>query len=430
MGDDRDADSAGPGASPGGAAPDRFGITRRSFVGTLGAAAGGAVSLPLFSGDWAAVHQQRPVRVGVLLPYSGIYAVLGESITQGMELYFDQHGWESGGREIELVQEDSEMSTRTAFSRARRLVERENVDLLAGFVSSSVLLAVRSYLHSRRTLSLVTNAGAPELSRGDRSPYIWRTSFTNWQPAHPMGTWAARNVGTRGYISVHDYAAGHDAMTAMAHGFTQAGGEIVGHQQLPFPDIGDPAPYMADIRQADPDVVMVFYAGNAAVRFVNAYDQFGLKDQVPLTGSGFYSTEDVMPSQGSSAVGNISGLHWAYGLQTPENEAFKEEFRAHAGRSANVYAVQGYDTARVIAEMLATLDGDVSDVQQMIDFLPSVSFTSPRGPFSIDENSQSPRHNIYIREARSVGEEYHNVVREDTGQVVDPGDDSQELDPR
>lgn len=406
------------------------GLSRREFVEKAGTVVGAAVASPLLMGKGVSIHAPEAVKVGVLLPYSGIYAVLGESITRGMELYFDQIGWRAGGRKIELVREDSEMSTRTALSRSRRLVERERVDMVAGFVSSAVLLAVRSYFHARRKLVLVANAGAPELSRQDRSPYIWRTSFTNWQPAHPMGRWAAENIGKRGYISVHDYAAGHDAMTAMAHGFTEAGGTIVGEQQLPFPDIGDAAPYMADIRQADPDVVMVFYAGNAAVRFVNAYRDFGLKEETPLTGSGFFSTEDVMPGQGPAAVGNISALHWAYRLDTPENNAFKSAFEEKAGRSANVYAVQGYDTARVIHEMLDALGGDTSSVEQMAAFLPTVSFTSPRGPFSIDGNSQSPEHHIYIREARRFDDTYHNVVLEDVGRVVDPGDDTQELDPR
>lgn len=405
-------------------------LTRRDFLKKAGLAAGMAATSPMYLGKRVYAQTSRPMKLGVLLPYSGIYSVLGESITNGMELYFDQIGWEAGGRKIEIVQNDTEMDPGTALSRSRRLIQREQVDMVAGIVSSAVLKALRSFYQSQQTLLISANAGSPALSRKQKTPYIWRTSFTNWQPPYPMAAWAAQNIGKRGMISVHDYAAGHDVMESCAHAFEEVGGgEIVGVQKLPFPDIGDPAPFMADIQDKDPDVVLVFYAGSAAVKFVNAFDDFGLKGNIALSGSGFFSSEDVMPSQGSSAVGNKSGLHWAYQLPTPANREFKKEFEKKAGRSANVYGVQGYDTARTIHELMKTLGGDTSNTQDLIDLMPTVSFTSPRGPFSIDKKSQSPKHNIYIREARKIGDSYHNVVLENTGPIVDPGNNSKDKTP-
>ncbi len=410
-------------------------ITRRDFLKQVGATAGAVAAAPLalssgFTPKRVYAQTSDPVRIGVLLPYSDIYALLGESITHAMEMYFDQIGWQAGGRDIELVQEDTEMDPGTALSRARRLIQQQDVDLLTGIVSSGVLLALRDFVHAQQIPLICSNAGAPALSRGQISPYVWRTSFTNWQPPHPLGYWNAENLGTEGYTSVHDYAAGHDVRNSASYGFRENGGEIIGTQHPPFPDMGDPAPFMSSIDSADPDVVMTFYAGSAAVTFVNAFDEFGLQGDVNLTGSGFLTDESALPAMGSSAEGHITGLHWAWGLDTPANNEFKERFSDFSEHNPNVYAVQGFDTARVIEEMLNEVGGDTSNADNMVDVLPGISFTSPRGPFTLDPDTHAPEHHIYIREVRQAEDgNYHNFVVEDTGPIVDPGDDSLEYDP-
>jgi branched-chain amino acid transport system substrate-binding protein len=75
--------------------------------------------------------------------------------------------------------------------------------------------------------------------------------------------------------------------------------------------------------------------------------------------------------------------------------------------------------------MLDAVEGDTSDVEAMIAALGGVSFDSPRGPFRLDANSQSPEHNMYLREVQEVEGALHNVIVENLGPIVDPGDDSQ-----
>jgi branched-chain amino acid transport system substrate-binding protein len=111
-------------------------------------------------------------------------------------------------------------------------------------------------------------------------------------------------------------------------------------------------------------------------------------------------------------------------LDNPENKKFTAAYKGRTSKDANVFAVQGYDTARVIAEMLNTVQGDTSNVDKMIESLGGISFASPRGSFALDAKSQAPRHHIYLREVQTVEGVLHNVITEDLGEIVDPGDDS------
>jgi branched-chain amino acid transport system substrate-binding protein len=231
-------------------------------------------------------------------------------------------------------------------------------------------------------------------------------------------------VGQNAYISVPDYGAGKDTIASFSNSFEAAGGTIVGTQLTPFPNMGDPAPFVTELVNAAPDMIYCFYSGGSAVTFMKAYGEFGLAGQIPLMCSGFMVEEDVLPAQGDAALGVRSGLHWALLLDNPENKKFTAAYKERTGKDANVFAVQGYDTGRVIVEMLNKVQGDTGNVDAMIEALGGISFASPRGSFALDAVTQAPRHHIYLREVQTVDGVLHNVVTEDLGEITDPGDDS------
>jgi branched-chain amino acid transport system substrate-binding protein len=403
-------------------------ITRREFLKAMGVLTGTAAVGPALSACGPLIGQPapaKPLRIGVLLPYSGIYAVLGESITDAMKLYFESVGNEAGGRKIELVTEDTEIKPDIGLQKARKLVEQDRVDLVTGVVSSGVALALRDYFHDNKKILVIATAGANALSRAKRSPYIFRTSGTNWQPNWPLGGWAYENVAKKVFVSAPDYAAGHEMVSAFLNNFQAHGGELVGEPQFtPFPKMGDPAPFITEIQEADPPMVYCFYSGAAAVAFVKAYGEFGLAGKIPLVAAGFTVEEDVLPAQGEAALGAYSGLAWALLLDNPENKAFTKAYKERTGRDANVFAMRGYDTARAIVEAVDAVEGDLSNLDKFIEAMEAVQFKSPRGSFKMDPKTHNVIHHIYVRQVQEVDGKLHNVVLEDLGEFADPGDDS------
>jgi branched-chain amino acid transport system substrate-binding protein len=385
-------------------------VTRRKFLGGATLAAAGTAM-----GPWVlrARAQSGPIKIGVVLPYSGVYAVLGESITQAMELVFARENWTVAGRKIEMIKEDDEMQPPVGVRKTEKLIDSDKVDILTGPVHSGILMGMRDKVHNSKTILIVSNAGADAISR---------ERCSNWQPCQPMGDWVAKNVSKDVFLTAPNYQAGKDMMNAFKETFVPAGGKVVAED---YPKLGetDYAPYLTKIRQSGAKAVFAFFSGTDAVNFVKQFDQFGLKQNIRLTGAGFLTEPDVLPAQGKSALGVVTGHFYTPVLDNPTNQRFVKEFREkYAGKMPDGFACQGYDTAEVIVRALKAVNGNTQDKVKLVDAIEKSEFDSPRGRFRFDPKS----HNviqpfIYIREVKEVGGGLNNVPIDRVANVTDPG---------
>jgi len=394
-------------------------VTRRKFIATASAATAGVAV-----GPWVlrAQAQSEPIKIGVVLPYTGVYAELGISITQGMKLVFARENDRVAGRKILMVQEDDEMKPPVGIRKTEKLIDSDKVDILTGPVHSGILMGMRDKVHNSKTILIVSNAGADAISRERCSRWIFRTSFSNWQPCYPMGTWVAKNLSKEAFLTAPNYQAGKDMMNAFKESFVAAGGKIVDED---YPKLGetDYAPYLTKIRQSKARAVFAFYSGTDAVNFVKQYDQFGLKQTTKLTGAGFLTEPDVLPAQGQSALGIITGHFYSPLLDNPTNKKFVKDFRAqYGGKVPDGFACQGYDTAEVIIRALRAVNGNTQDKDKLVDVIAKVEFDSPRGRFRFDPKT----HNviqpfIYIRKVEETALGFNNVPFDKVANVQDPG---------
>jgi branched-chain amino acid transport system substrate-binding protein len=393
-------------------------LNRRTFLTGAAAVAGVA------AGPWVlrSHAQGGPIKIGVVLPYTGVYAVLGESITQGMELVFGRENWTVAGRKIEMIKEDDEMQPPVGIRKTTKLIDSDKVDILTGPVHSGILMGMRDKVHTSKTILIVSNAGADAISRERCSKWIFRASFSNWQPNQPMGGWVAKNVSKEVFITAPNYAAGKDQLSAFKETFVPAGGKLVGED---YPKLGetDYAPYLTKIRQSGAKACYAFFSGSDAVNFVKQYDQFGLKQSVKLCGAGFLTEPDVLPAQGASALGVITGHFYTPLLDNPVNQRFVKEFREKfANKMPDGFACQGYDTAETIVRALKAVNGNTQDKEKLVGVIEKTEFDSPRGRFRFDPKT----HNviqpfIYVREVKEVSGGLNNVVIDKIANVTDPG---------
>ena len=355
----------------------------------LGAAAAGLAR--------PAIAQGAPIKVGLMLPFSGTYAQLGENIAIAFELLLAEKGGKLGGRAVQVIRLDDESDPSKAVQNVNRLLNRDKADVLVGTVHSGVVMALVQASREKGVPLIIPNAGNAAATRDLCGPGIFRTSFTNWQPAYGMGrALAAQGVRRAAWVS-WDYAAGKEAGEGFADGLKAGGAELVKTLLLPFPETNF-QPILAQVPGLDVQAVGAFFAGGGAVQFVRDYAAAGLRDKVPLSGSGFL-TEGTLGAQGAAAEGLRTALHYGDGLDNARNTAFRAAFREKARRDADVYAVQGYDAGQLLAIGLEAAKGDVEAEKLLIPAMAGASIDSPRGRFTLSP-SHNPVQNIYLREAR------------------------------
>ena len=358
-----------------------------------------AAAAVLFSTSLLAQNAPK-LKVGLMLPYTGTFASLGTAIENGFKLYLAEQGNKLGGREVEFVKVDDESDPSKATDNVNKLVKRDNVDVLIGSVHTGVAMAMAKVAKDNGTLLIVPNAGADAVTGPMCAPNIFRSSFSNWQPGYAMGNVLAAKGLKKVVTITWKYGAGDESVRGFKEGFEKGGGSVVKELSLPFPNVEFQA-LLTEIAATKPDAVYTFFAGAGAVKFVKDYAAAGLKKAIPLYGAGFI-TDGTLDAQGDAAEGMYTTLHYADSLGTARDNAFRLAYAKSFKMQPDVYAVQGYDAAQVLAIGLKAVKGDLSKKAEFAAAVEKEKVDSPRGAFTISK-AHNPVQDMYLRQV--VGKE-------------------------
>ena len=360
-------------------------ISRRIVV-----AAAVSLAMPM-----AMAQAPAKLKVGFMLPATGTFAALGAAIENGFMLYVNEQGGKIGGREVEFFKVDDESDPSKAIDNVNKLIKRDNVDVLVGSVHSGVAMAMANVAKRSGTLMINPNGGADAVTGAMCATNIFRSSFSNWQPGFATGqAMAAKGHKTAATIT-WKYAAGDEMAKGFKEGFEKAGGKVTKELSLPFPNVEFQA-LLTEIAAAKPDATFAFFAGGGAVKFVKDYADAGLKEKSPLFGTGFL-TDGTLEAQGATANGVLTALHYADGLNTPRDNAFRLAYVKAFKLQPDVYAVQGYDAAQMLGVGLAAVKGDVKNSNGFAAALTKATIDSPRGKFTISK-AHNPVQDFYLRQ--------------------------------
>jgi branched-chain amino acid transport system substrate-binding protein len=367
-------------------------MNRRRFLGTTGLAAAAGLA-PAFVRE---VGAAAPIRVGVMLPFSKIMASLGDSTMTGVMFGVKQLGAEIEGRPVEIVREDDAADPSLGLSKVRKLVERDNVDVIVATISSGVAAAIRNYIHDSKRLWLNPIATNDNLAEKECSKYHFRFSASAWQISAPLGTWGRAKLGDRAYVLASNYVYGQQTSAHFKKTFTAAGGQIVGEA---FPPLGTTnfAPYFPPLRDAKPTLAFVNFVGSDAVAFVKQYAEFGLKTIKPIAPVNLVS-EDVLPAQGQAAVGFYSISYYSPTYDIPRNRWYAKAYKEFSGgKEPDHFNSAGFDVMQALYGAVKAVKGDVSRKDQMIQWLESAKIDSPGGPLRFDPKNHNVIRDQHIR---------------------------------
>jgi branched-chain amino acid transport system substrate-binding protein len=363
------------------------------------------------------------IKIGVIGPFSGPFALQGKNFKAGIDAYMALNGSKVGDDDIEVIYRDvPQPDPAQSKALAQELVVKEGVQYLTGFYFTPDAMAVTPLLEQANVPLVIMNAATSAIVT--KSPLAVRTSFTLWQTSTPIAK-VAKDAGVSKIISVvSDYGPGVDAENAFKQGFEAAGGEIVEAIRMPL-STNDFSPIMQRIKDSGAEGVFAFLpSGPTTLGFVKAFNENGLKDAgIKFFAPGDLTQESDLPALGEAALGIRTTFHYAVSHDSPENKAFVEAAAKAIGNPAELSfpAVGAYDGMHVIYKMIEATGGE-QDAAKAVDAVKGLSWTSPRGPVSIDPESRHITQNIYLREvAKADDGTYYNKEIQTFEKQGDPG---------
>jgi len=345
---------------------------------------------------------QADIKIGFLATLSGPGGTLGQDQYDGFMLGIEAAGGKLGGQAVKVIQEDDQLKPEVGRQAAKKLIERDRVDVITGLSFSNVLMAIYRDVINSGTFLLVNNAGPSQIAGSMCSPLYFSTSWQNDQQHEAMGKYAQQKGYKRVALMAPNYQAGREALIGFKRYFK---GEVLSetYTQVNQPDY---SVEITQLRNAKPDAVFIFYPGGMGVNFVKQYHQAGMLGKVPLL-SGSTVDGTTLPALKKLALGVISGGPWAPDLPNPANRSFVEQFRKKYGRIPSHYAAYGYDSAQALNAALQATGGRINDKKAFEQAMVKANFPSVRGEFKFN-NNHFPVSNYYAFE----------VVRDPAGDVT------------
>jgi branched-chain amino acid transport system substrate-binding protein len=386
-------------------------VMRRRTLVLAGVALVSGLAMPMTA--WS----QDAVKIGLILPMTGPFASTGRQIDAAVKLYMQEKGATVAGKKIEVILKDDTGNADTTKRIAQELVVNDKVAVLAGFGLTPLAMATAPIATQAKVPLVVTAAATATIT--EASPFISRTSFTLPQASVPMAEWATKN-GIKSVVTVvSDYGPGLDAEKAFSERFTKDGGKVE-NLRVPLrnPDF---SPFLQKAADAKPDAIFVFVPSGVGSQFMKQFRERGLdRSGVKLIGTGDVTEDDILNEMGDVALGAITTHHYSAAHDSPENKAFVAAFKkANNGMRPNFMAIAGYDGMHLIYEALKKTSGS-TDGEALMAAMKGMSWTSPRGPISIDPETRDIIQNIYVREVKQVDGELYNVEFATIPNVKDP----------
>ncbi|RJF79706.1 ABC transporter substrate-binding protein [Azospirillum cavernae] len=352
------------------------------------------------------------IKVGVIAPFSGPFAMFGQTFKEGIAIYQAEHGKTVGGDTVEFVFRDLDQANPAqSKALAQELIVKERVSFLAGFTFTPDAMAVAPLIDEANIPAVIFNAATSAIT--EKSPRYVRTSFTLWQNTVPLANHIAKLGVKKAITAVSDYGPGIDGETAFKATFEKAGGAVVDTIRMPLKS-NDFAPFMQRIKDSGAEAVYAFLpAGPTTLAFAKAFTDNGLKEKgIQFFGPGDITQEPDLPALGDAVLGMTTSFHYSQAHESAANKSFLAKYKELFGSSDNATftSVGAYDGVHLIYTMIAKTGGKI-DGLKAVEAVKGMSWESPRGPVTIDPDSRHIRQTVYLRTVERVNGKLQNTEK-------------------
>jgi branched-chain amino acid transport system substrate-binding protein len=352
-----------------------------------------------------------PLVIGVLLPTSMMFPGVDRAFLAGLEGAVA--GIDPPPRlVIEPIGAGAKLDVVTDKIQRLLLVERPHV--IAGVLGAAFLPHVRKLVDQHRTPFIVCNLGGDLPHNGGTPPEcVFWNSLNLWQSTFALGAWAASNVGRAAAVAAAFHESGYGIVDAFHRGFLEAGGRIaaieVTHRESA---IEDPSAAVARLAGANADFMFGLYSGREGVSFMHAFASAGLAGRLPLLATAMMTHGHWLPQMATHAIGVRTACSWVPGANAVADAEFVSATSARGRRpSPDVFGLLGYEAGMIVRAAVARLGHEPETAAGLVDAIPGVEFSSPRGAMRMDAESREVATVDHLVEI-AAGDDGHAVWRE------------------
>lgn len=350
------------------------------------------------------VGSAESVKIGFVTTLTTGAAVIGNDMRDAVNLAVEDLNGTMGDLDIEVTFADDGFKPETGKQVTDKLVKSDDVDFVAGYIWSHVLLASQKSVLNADKFLISANAGPSQLAGKLCHRDFFSTSWQNDQTPMAMGAVLSQRGVSKLYVMAPNYAAGKNMVAGVERTFK---GEIVGKDltkwgkdaQLDF------SAELAKAKASGAEALFVFYPGKAGGAFMKQYEQAGLADKLPLYTVftvDAISLPKLQQANMKAVLGSLTTGFWGPGLKNPQNARFVEGFLKKYGRYPSFYAAQSYDSIFLINSAVEAVGGNLQDRDGMRAVMEKANFPSVRGSFSYGAN-HFPIQNFYLLEVVDDG---------------------------
>tara|TARA_B100000700_G_C14929670_1_gene801299 strand:+ start:7 stop:1194 length:1188 start_codon:yes stop_codon:yes gene_type:complete len=342
--------------------------------------------------------QAKEVRIGYVTTLTTGGSLLGKQMKLAVEIALDHMGNKMGPLDAKVIFEDDGFKPKIGKQKTEKLIKKDKVHFLAGYIWSHVLGASAPVALKAGKFFISSNAGHSLYAGKKCHKNFFNAAWENSQTPMAMGELLNKKGVKSLYIMTANYAAGKQMVAGVEATFK---GKIIGKDLTPWPSHSDWSAEFAKAKAAKPDGVFIFYPGAATAKYLTQYRQAGLDKTLPLYH--VFSIDGAnLPLLQKAGLKNVIGTRqtsfWSPDLDNAQNKKFVAAYRKRSGGIYPAfYAAQAYDTMFLIKSAVEGVNGNLKDIDGMRAAMKKADFPSVRGKFRFGKN-HFPIQNFYERE--------------------------------
>lgn len=339
----------------------------------------------------------RKLRVGFLVPYSGVFTKLKNDFKFGFDLALKKS---MPSLEIESISEFINLGDyKQVETSLNKLIMFDEADLIIGVVGTKVIINAREIYEKHKVPVIVNNLGGYIPTHSFRSPYLFYNSLDLWKSEWVMGKWAQKKFGGFPALSMALYEAGYNMHECFRTGTSIAGAPFM--KMDVTKKVGgeaDTFPLINALLQHAPGHAHVLLSGKEGAQFLDYYKTTSLLNGIPISVNPFM-IDDGLEIREKAVEHVFSACTWSYLLENGKNRQFVDSYEAEYSRSPNAYSMLAFESGLVVCEALKDFDGQNYSGELMAKQLALATSEGPRGKIALSTMPVSANQPVYIRKS-------------------------------